>query len=547
MPRATTPSLDNILALPYDTLKPPISPTHSTTDSAYATTSRSPKVGTWFKPPEYEDDAESSEKSTEPTPFKRNFDTPLSQLRAPIGELVEELFPEDEEEERIIKTVEIQGGSSNRILRLHLLSSTDAISPSKSSSPTSEISGATKIATKLLVLRLPRYTALHSEQSSHYSTHTLLTRLLRPTIQLAKILAFDASTENVLGSPYTVQTFVSGMQLIHALKLGSIPLSGLLGIAEEMASVYEACWNLRSDRPGKVDLAQPNSTPLEIHNHLTGDTHTRRDLSLYTPWPYYARHLRIPSPKTTSTLDYITTLLTNFRQTLPNTQTSLYLSPTDYTIQTYDRLIHILHTISTHSTILDSSFNVLVHGDLLPHNILVQEQNGKWCVTTVLDWDTASFASPVSLCKPPTWLWRDLNDGTYKSERIWAEESPLPPPAPSVPRRPARSPERTRSLSPEDLVASERLKVRRRFEEKVKAVIPDYDELAYSPWAKLARRIIEVAQEGLVSEEGWGSVYEIFDMVLDVCEKEGLEEEFVVMGRKEGVHRRAMERRREEN
>lgn len=68
---------------------------------------------------------------------------------------------------------------------------------------------------------------------------------------------------------------------------------------------------------------------------------------------------------------------------------------------------------------LDGPF-ALMHGDLLPYNLLVDVRGSKTVdISGILDWDSAIFAPKFMAYRAPLWLWLHADDGGDADEIEW--------------------------------------------------------------------------------------------------------------------------------
>jgi hypothetical protein len=73
----------------------------------------------------------------------------------------------------------------------------------------------------------------------------------------------------------------------------------------------------------------------------------------------------------------------------------------------WEKLCYIVQMLDEAGAFGSSTGWYFTHGDFYPRNIMADiddEDNAK--VTSVLDWDTASFQPAVIASRPPTWLWQ---------------------------------------------------------------------------------------------------------------------------------------------
>ncbi|KAL3475437.1 hypothetical protein BJX99DRAFT_158291 [Aspergillus californicus] len=293
------------------------------------------------------------------------------------------------------------------------------------------------------ILRVPRFEA--AELNRDIAPLRLLGQ--QSNIPVPTVVAFDATSHNVLESPYMVQTRIPGSSLFPTYP--DLPHETKCAVAKELGQVYSGLLSIRSATAGRLTLSlSQGSLMIQPFDNLTEDA----------ALPYKDG---LAENTTSNTLRAI---LEHKKEILvAKGKTQLYK------VSFFDKFITTASEMSAIG-MLDENHNCLCHLDLEPRNILASTSPTQpQAITGILDWDSAIFAPPLMSCSPPMWLWA-WNDDDDEDERL-ADDVPSTP---------------------------ELREIKQLFED---AAGPTYRRFAYGAQYRLARKLIRFAIDGLDSNE----------------------------------------------
>lgn len=298
------------------------------------------------------------------------------------------------------------------------------------------------------ILRIPRFDAAQVD-----SEVAVLQFLHQHTnIPAPKVVAFDETEHNALGSPYAVQNRIAGTDLYTSFP--NLGHEDRCRVARELGSIFNQMLAVRSSVAGKLVLPTGKKDPKTlIHVAPLGST----DLKLVRPYS--------DSAPSKSAHELLTAVF------LARRAEDLERCPSD-TVgpKLMDQFCQMTFELDAGGW-LDDRYYSIAHLDLAPRNILVNPTADAQLpiISGILDWDSAVLAPMFMSCAPPLWIW------------AWQDEED--------------EDERTANDIPPTL---EGRQLKTLFEE---AAGQDYCRLAYNPAYRLARRLVRFAIEGVRSNE----------------------------------------------
>lgn len=307
------------------------------------------------------------------------------------------------------------------------------------------VCGSEGSAASQYILRVPRFQDAQLDRD--LAPLELLRR--RSKTRIPRVVAFDMTRSNILNSPYMIQTRLPGSSLFPVYP--SMPHKTRCAIAKELGGFLSEMHSIRSVTAGKLTLS-PSLGSLMVQPFNSTET----DATL----------LYKSGPAAQTTSDMLHTTLKHGKelalaQSGPNQL---------FRVSIFDYFIAMALEM-TALGILDESYYCLCHLDLEPRNILVSppSSNQPQAITGIVDWDSALFAPPFMSCSPPMWLWA-WNAEDKEDERL-ANNTPQTP---------------------------ELCELKEMFEQ---AAGPAYRRFAYGAQYRLARKLMQLAIDGLQSDE----------------------------------------------
>ena len=425
--------------------------------------------------------------------------TPFAEFAWSVQQLCKKLWPTSFEEVSIER---LQGGSYNRIIGLTIKSSLATSSDQQDIERPSLMVADSNIATQdrssEYILRISR----DAESLVDGDIITLCYVRARSSIPVPQIVAFDLGTDNLLGSPYTIQHRIAGVPLIQVMD--DLTQTQRRQLVVQIAGIVRELQGMTSPVPGQLgfpnsslsqnmctkqhvaeDREHPKSRQLVLQEKLSRMIEYEggsRDGSGLVGEPEFDFISEKNDPKllhytNVSPGDSFNGTINNHMaegatlgciqlQITRNLIDALKIHTGAYVTRCYARLLEVTHEMNELGYFSDIHFN-LFHHDLEPRNIMVQidDQSGDLKVTGILDWDQVKFVPRFVSCCPLPWLWC-YDDDPYFDEAT-AYEAPEDP-------------------EMEDL--------KRLFNELVGE---EFVKLAYSPQYRLARRLFKYAVEGI--------------------------------------------------
>ena len=277
---------------------------------------------------------------------------------------------------------------------------------------------------------------------------------------------FSATPDNSLESPYAIQTRLAGQSLNHVY--GSLDCAEKRGIMDQYIDLIVKMESIRLTTAGS--LGAPNPLPKDI------------EASSDIPAP----SVQLFNGHSTGPIEDPTILGDRAGSDIKRLFKSLIAKYIAAQLQSiadgyngsrlpiWRKMETMLEEMDEEGFFRPSPEPIVMHHwDLEARNIMVENTNGSWKVTGIIDWDDAmSLPRPLAR-KPPAWFWtwKD-SDEDVSSDESDCDEFP------------------DRELTEEDLA------LKAYFDRRVEEVLPDYLEDAYGS-GKLLRRLWVFISDGL--------------------------------------------------
>ncbi|KAF7910214.1 uncharacterized protein EAE98_012169 [Botrytis deweyae] len=270
------------------------------------------------------------------------------------------------------KVERMRGGSFNRVVCLSL--------PSKDNQDH--------------VLRIPRN--LDTNESTRDQVAVL--HYLAPLMPVPAVVAFDSTSDNVIGRPYILQEKLKGVNAGSVYY--DLPSDEKMQFVKLLADIIKKLNTFKIDRPGQL-VAGP-SIPSISHEPLTIPTDI--EVTGYR----FSQH------------DALEVMSSQDKQPLSSLLDSIFeerkKADEDFMDLQWNSLQKITREMKTAGLFSNTDTDCVVwHWDLAFRNIMVEKQsNGQWALTGILDWDGLLSAPSVMTRAPPVWLWIEENDRSSK-------------------------------------------------------------------------------------------------------------------------------------
>lgn len=268
-------------------------------------------------------------------------------------------------------------------------------------------------------------------------------------IPVPDVVAFDATTENVLRRPYMVQNRLPGMNLANVYPALNHPQQCL--VATRLGEIYRQMLSRKEPVAGRPCLPSNAATEASAHSGPTTRPFFKKQ-SDFLPSEHW---VRLPA------FELIRSTFQACKASNPETWVdSRYM----------DKFIRMTESLKANGWFNKVGVS-LCHLDLHPRNIFVDPKcrDLDQILTGIISWDDAIFGPSFMACAPPQWIWAWLHN-EEEDERT-ANDTPSTP---------------------------EGRELKSLFE---KAAGPEYLRFAYAPAYRLARRLVRFALETITSEK----------------------------------------------
>jgi hypothetical protein len=258
-----------------------------------------------------------------------------------------------------------------------------------------------KKAIREYVVRIPRYE--HAWVENEVAT---LLFLATTDVPAPKIKSFDLSTDNPIGSRFSIQPRLPGKSVEETYLDLTTPQRR--SFAHELGTALKALSNIHSPCPGSLD-------PASILDGSTG----LRILQLGCS-PRNAQH----SISTKSFDRSAPTLVYDFMVSQFARQRTRDISLHRPNIAIWTKFFHIIDVLNNEGLFQDNEY-YLTHMDFEPRNIMLSTSSpDKASLSGILDWDGSVFAPVFLSCRAPSWLWDFEGEDDEELDEAVAHKDP---------------------------------------------------------------------------------------------------------------------------
>ncbi|KAG9511753.1 hypothetical protein KCV07_g9947, partial [Aureobasidium melanogenum] len=274
--------------------------------------------------------------------------------------------------------------------------------------------------TQKVVLRIPRF--VRDEDLPYkdlLNQFSILEAIANFGIQVPRVLAYDCTSSNALGMPYSLHTRLEGQGL--DLTYGDMTVSERLSTASELVRILVAMENVKFQSSGRlgssgavpdrkrIDEVDESSASdiLQVQGFGVGVGSSRSKTTDSTP---------------TSLQELLNMQLNGWLQHELSNDHKSFVADMFKRLQDIQIEMNELGFFEDRAS-LNSS--ILYHWDLEPRNIIVERRSTVASsdvsgthhiqIKGVLDWDDALSVPPLLARKPPVWLWDFSDDETLPS------------------------------------------------------------------------------------------------------------------------------------
>ncbi|KAL9012294.1 MAG: hypothetical protein Q9173_002934 [Seirophora scorigena] len=382
---------------------------------------------------------------------------PYAEYLPAVRELCHELWPSVTEDFVVER---LKGGFFNRIIGI------TAPDP------------ATQVSTRY-ILRIPRL--LCSRPDLELAIHRYVQE--HTPIPIPDVIFSDLTAANVLETPYVVQARLPGIKLSDAFcTLNHDQRKDVVqqwariifeeqAIKNQAAGVVEATEDLDGTWIYNVRLWDPHGSFISPERRQEID-----DIELASDHIVFKMFDAVDPASDRNVLNMF---LTQFKR-LAITDTKADRTGDIYGLyaEWYTRLGNVAMDMDAAGLFKDNIHH-LCHCDLESYNVLVEVHDDDSAeIVGVLDWDSAVFAPIFVSCAPPWWIW---NWNKEDVDEARANDTPADP---------------------------EMQELKALFED---IVGPQFIKYAYEPEYRLARKLFDLAVDGLISDEHFREMEEIFE------------------------------------
>lgn len=319
--------------------------------------------------------------------------TPFVEFEKQVHQLCREIWPQSSPEDILIERM--MGGSYNRVIGISIKKKDKGYGDTQSPPYDN------------YVLRIPRFEDAHLDNQigtlAYVRTHS--------DLPVPKVIAYDLSPDNVLGSPYLLQTRMDGVSLQKVYM--SLNHLQKCGIAREFARILCEIRALSFPSAGIICThVGVGSAATELGDEEVGIQHFRifsdsDNGSDSINGTTNDQHNQTP-------LDMISFQFDRWKR--------IYLQadkPDTVLLGHMDRLLQLAKAMDELNCLPNEAMT-MCHLDLCPRNILIQipteNDSTPPRISGVLDWDDAIIAPSYMSCIPPSWLWQWSDDDEEEDE-----------------------------------------------------------------------------------------------------------------------------------
>ena len=256
------------------------------------------------------------------------------------------------------------------------------------------------------------------------------------SIPVPKVITYDLTAENAVGSPYSLQYRAPGMPLylVHP----TLSYRQQQDLVKEVARILLEFRKVESPFAGSIGyLEDGESIPLppilsvgegceEVEREVddTQNVHHRVPRVLHYQFPTNddLYNGKLSTLKNHNAFGIISFHLARL------TISKVPADSANYTAAYTSRLLAAAREMDELGCFGYDNTNKLYHDDFESRNIMITVDNdeyGTLRISSILDWDDTIFAPPFVSSLPPRWLWSDVNCNTNEEPQVY--EDPVDP------------------------------------------------------------------------------------------------------------------------
>ena len=295
---------------------------------------------------------------------------------------------------------------------------------------------------------------------------------LRDRLPVPRIMAYSATTDNVLEAAYTVQTRIQGDSLNNVWP--GLDWADKYAIVDEFIDLLAKIESITFATAGT--LSTPAPLPAKSIDVLNTDDPVVRVFYAFAREP-----LKDPTMIKDRAGPNVKSLLKSQLDMWIQEEIGRDAHELDIAITPrFKKMLAMLEEMDEEGFFNDQPFPVVLHHwDLEPRNLMVSKASGSWKICGVIDWDCA-LALPTPLARvPPRWIWRLPHTYLYSESGYLNDDQYGDPELPD-----------------------QNKELKAYFDTRIEAVLPGYTEDAYER-GRWMRRIWHFAKEGAYKPREW--------------------------------------------
>ncbi|KAF2109368.1 hypothetical protein BDV96DRAFT_474553, partial [Lophiotrema nucula] len=305
------------------------------------------------------------------------------------------------------------------------------------------------------IIRIPR--AKYEGDEMKYDVAVLQFAASRLPYPIPRVQFVDYTSENALGSPYTIQPRLEGNNLAPVQT--SLTVEQNVKLTRYVMDIHRKMHSITSVAPGVIHPDTTTSSHLSLTRFLVPEHPKGHEKFLAL------KHATLPAESQTTK---------QFLLELCNRQEDLDETTQDWAWPFWHQFKQIINLLHDRGFLPDDEVFHFSHLDLLGRNLLasVDHDRNTIDITGVLDWDMefSCFAPKFVAYKAPFWLW--VTDDVNDENEDFADTI-------SDPEKPS-------------LVAAKRI-----FDETAGE---DWKRFAYTPEYQIARKMFDVLKTGCANQ-----------------------------------------------
>lgn len=235
---------------------------------------------------------------------------------------------------------------------------------------------------------------------------------LQEKLAVPRVKAYCITRDNALKAPFTLQTRIPGASLDRIY--GTLDQTDKLAIIDQVVELIVKLESIRFPKRGVFVGSSP--LPDKISEFLTDDALSINVSNEDDSYPTKdARSIRARAGANVKSL-----LASHLQEWIAFHLEDGADGFNSFIVGSLRNLLGALEELDTGGTLSDQECPIVLHHvDLEPRNIMVENRDGKWKISGIIDWDDA-LALPRPLARrPPNWIWdwnQDICTGYWDAD-----------------------------------------------------------------------------------------------------------------------------------